>query len=54
MTQAVIGSTLPGSEPSPAVAVSVEEVTDPSFPLLPVVKRSPWPPLPAQWSLADP
>lgn len=54
MTQAFIGSTPLGSEPGPAVAVSMEEVTDPSFPLLPVVKRSPRPPPPAQWSLADP
>lgn len=45
---------IPGSEPSPVVAVSMEEVTDPSFPLLPVVKRSPQPLPPAQWSLAGP
>lgn len=46
--------TPPGSQPGPAVAVSVEEVTDPSFPPLPSVERSPRPPPPAQRSLAAP
>lgn len=46
--------TPPGSEPGPAVAVSVEEVADPSFPPLPAAGRSPRPPPPAQRSLAAP
>lgn len=36
--------TPPGSEPGPAVAVSTEEVTDPGFPPLPALGRSPQPP----------